>query len=188
MTRSIFAIFFAVVLVSCAASQDSVNRGLAQVDAYNLSENRKYSLANGQREFPAEKSLVLKAATSALPDLNFALNTVDGDLGILVAEGRGVFSSEKEEALAQPALKRMSDATGLVFSYVPSNYTVRLTLNLFDAPEGSTRAKIGISSTTDGLGAGQGVSHNLAPEIFKAIHLEVWQAIDKALFIQNALE
>jgi hypothetical protein len=156
---------------------------VAIVDAQNQAENEKISVAIGERSFEGDELAVLKAAITGLGNMNLSVITLDRDLGLLVAEGASPFSTDKEKELTESYRQRLTETTGLKTVYMPGNYTLRITLNIFDTGGGVTRAKIGITSITQGESPAKG--HNLSPGLFRELHREIWLSIDKELFIQS---
>jgi hypothetical protein len=180
---SVVKLFVIVFLFSgCAGMQTSA---LEKITAEDRAKNEQIALASGQRTFDVEKKMLMKAIISAYANKNLTVTNVDKELGFIVAEGGEFVDPAKAKQIAKDGrLARLNEAAFPgAFVYMPGNYTIRSTINIFEKGEKRNLVKLRFTSRVEGNSP---VKYDATPsEMLSVWYEEMWAEIEQAIFIQR---
>jgi hypothetical protein len=159
---------------------------LEKSQAEDNTKNAQTALAAGQRTFDLSKKKLMKAIVTAFANRNLPVMNLDKEIGFMVAEGAEFLDPAKVKEIGEKRIERLNkNAYPGAFRYQAGNYTLRITVNLFEKGEDKTLAKMGFTSVTQGTYTHKfdGVPHEFLPVYYE----EMWAEIEKAIFVQREL-
>jgi hypothetical protein len=186
ITTSLMLALLCVMLSSCG---DFSKEGA--LTAQWKQENERLALGLGERVFKKDYDLVFSAIMIACLKANLAVQKAERTSGFVFAEGRSPLSDDA----AMPLNRRRLDDIGRCWGYSqqknPQLATdanlYRLTTAIARLGKSETKVKLHLTSTSHkGIG-GQACQEEGYPPIMEAIYMQLWQQIDRQVFVQEHL-
>ena len=181
----IFAVGFSFLIFLSGC----VSRGIAAREAIIAEDkisNKQTALAIGQRTFNTSKIQLMKAIITAFSNRNLTIMNLDKELGFMVGEGGEFLDPKKAKELGQKRIERINQKAGFTaaYNYAAGNYTLRVTVNLYEKREKKVLAKMGFNTVVMSVPNQPNYDETVA-ELLPSYYEVMWKEIEQSLFIQR---
>lgn len=190
-----FSICITILLISfgCAIPSETAikNYNERKMSEYRV-RNKQIALAMGKRKLDFPPNQVIKAIIVAASDNNMTVVNLDKDLGFMLIEGHGFLSDEEGMKICNEVVKRqnLELPDGWEQSCAGNNADIKLTGSVDSKDGRSSLVKIGLSTSNTATIRGLddsviGEYNDQMPEKVQREYELFWQALDRALFVQE---
>lgn len=181
----IFAVGFSFLIFLSGC----VSRGIAAREAIIAEDkisNKQTALAIGQRTFNTSKIQLMKAIITAFSNRNLTIMNLDKELGFMVGEGGEFLDPKKVKELVQKRIERINQKAGFTaaYNYAAGNYTLRVTVNLYEKRGKKVLAKMGFNTVVMSVPNQPNYDETVA-ELLPSYYEVMWKEIEQSLFIQR---
>ena len=190
-TVTAIAILLALLLAACATDNTALVAFMERKAVEYRQRNEQLALSMGERNFDAPKAEVMRAIIIALANKNMSVTNLDKEMGFVTADGHSIIDPMVERQIYMKDFAECKqEYPDISQKYTPGMLRVRITGTVSALTGKTCLAKVGVTSAN--ANAVQDSQHKIIarynsmyPGLTAETYRVFWEAVDKALFIQE---